>query len=755
MPKTYKWSDRHIFSDRFMMEFSYAHVGNNFALTFHEDDLRDVQPAFDVGTSAYARSYLESVYVRPTDSIDILGNYFVPGWLGGDHALKFGFKYRNDIAHSETTYGGKTIARFTSFATMAPNSAQMYRDSITEYQLFNRNLYFQDSITRNKMTINLGLRFDYQTDEAHEANVAAHPFYGKASYAGVYSGVTYTGATFNQLPALTFPGADSGGVSFKNWSPRIGFTYDLLGDGRNVFKVNYSRYVSQLGTGTLSSTYNTVTTASVRYPWVDLNNDKFVQANEVVMTATPLTYSGNYDPNNPTAASSPGTNDKGLKGSTTDEFIIGFDKAIGNKFAVSASYIWRNYANFQWSDRTNFSSADYVAVQYHAHLHGGRHPLRLGDVLSADEGHPGRLRLHDAARLPRAATRGSRFPPASGWRTAGAPNVSYSYNDAPQHYDSANAYEDPTNIDRLNGGQYAPESTSSGLGNVFVNAKWIFRASGVSDPVLGHQLRRLLQLPQRLPVPPGHPDAEPRERRRHHVSVPGPARRQPSADVPGSRLPHRQELHACQPGEDRAGDGHLQPAERQHGALDPRHAEREQRQHDLVDPGAPRHPLRREGDVLDSGLGIRDSGFVPRVPNPATITTNSKGGALCPALCLYARNSQAPFSDRLELSRRDASQTESPAPNPESRTSAAATCACPQSLHTETRTRESPLKKLSRLNFSFGACRLSSGRPKPKSTTGTFSAAWKSATTGIDPPSRVNTGRLPKPFSMARPAACM
>jgi hypothetical protein len=40
-------------------------------------------------------------------------------------------------------------------------------------------------------------------------------------------------------------------------------------------------------------------------------------------------------------------------------------------------------------------------------------------------------------------------------------------------------YEDPTNIfTSLDGGQYAPESTSSGLGNVFVNQKWIFRMSG-------------------------------------------------------------------------------------------------------------------------------------------------------------------------------------------------------------------------------------------------------------------------------------
>ena len=86
MPKTWKWSDRHIFSDRFMAEVSYAHIGNNFALTFHEEDLRDVQPSFETTTGAYARSFQEAVYVRPTDSVDIFGNYFLPGFLGGDHA---------------------------------------------------------------------------------------------------------------------------------------------------------------------------------------------------------------------------------------------------------------------------------------------------------------------------------------------------------------------------------------------------------------------------------------------------------------------------------------------------------------------------------------------------------------------------------------------------------------------------------------------------------------------------------------------
>ena len=116
MPKTYKWSDRHIFSDRFMMEASYAHVGNNFALTFHEEDLRGVQPMYEATSVAglWGRSYQEAVYVRPTDSIDILGNYFLPGTLGGDHSFKFGFKYRNDIAHTESMYGGDAYVRYNS-----------------------------------------------------------------------------------------------------------------------------------------------------------------------------------------------------------------------------------------------------------------------------------------------------------------------------------------------------------------------------------------------------------------------------------------------------------------------------------------------------------------------------------------------------------------------------------------------------------------------------------------------------------------
>jgi hypothetical protein len=474
-----------------MVEASYAHVGNNFALTFHEEDLRTVQPMYERTSVAglWARSYLESVYVRPTDSVDVVGNYFLPGWAGGDHAFKFGFKYRNDIAHSESMYGGKAYVAFNS-GTLAPHtvpeSAYVYRPGLTEYGLHNRSFYVQDSLTRRRLTINLALRFDYQTDFANPATVDAHPFNGQATFAGTYNdgGLfshrydgTYAGAAFAQLPSMSFPGADAG-VSWKNWSPRLGFTYDVTGDGRNVAKLNYARHVGQLGTGTMSSTYNTVTHTYVRYPWVDVNGDKSVTANEIVYLAIPLNYTGGYNYSNPTQTTTTGKVDPNLTADKTDEFLVSFDRELGPEFAVGAAYIYRKYTNQRWSPLDNWSSANYRAVQWTPSAStcpaGATCPTVTYYERTSQPGtaytytnQPGFYRTYNGIELT------ARKRMSKNWMLNGG----FSYNDAPQFY-PAGSYQDPTNIEWFNEGQYAPESTSSGLGNVFVNAKWIFRLSG-------------------------------------------------------------------------------------------------------------------------------------------------------------------------------------------------------------------------------------------------------------------------------------
>ena len=141
-----------------------------------------MQPSYEITTSAYARSYQESVYVRPTDSVDVIANYFLPGVAGGDHALKFGFKYRNDMAYTGNQWGGNAIAQVPQ--RRAESRPISTAESVTEYGLHNRNFYVQDSYTRKKLTVNLGLRFDHQSDFADPNTAPASPFFGKATYAG-------------------------------------------------------------------------------------------------------------------------------------------------------------------------------------------------------------------------------------------------------------------------------------------------------------------------------------------------------------------------------------------------------------------------------------------------------------------------------------------------------------------------------------------------------------------------------------------
>jgi hypothetical protein len=481
IPKTYKWTDRHIFSDRFMVEGKYAHVGANYAVTFHDESLRSVQPAYEIMTNAWARSSSEDVNLRPTDSVDVTGNYFLPGVLGGDHAVKFGFKYRNDMAYRETMNGGDAYARFRNGA---PAEAELYRRSSGEYGLQNRSFYVQDSFTRSRVTINAGFRFDHQDDYTNGGAVPASPFYGQSTFAGVYGGVTYTGQPFNQLPSMTV-GAIDPDVAFTNVSPRVGVTVDLAGSGRSVVKFHYARYVGQLGAGPVPGAGPIALVYStggggltyVRYPWVDLNGDRFIQANEIVLTPVPLSWTSGYDYGDPSRVTSSGSVDPKLSADHSDEIIVSFDREFMPDFAVTASYIWRRYDNFRWNDRTNWTSADYVPVAYQPTgcPSGARcdevtyyNPVRTVPVAYVFTNQPGFWRGYHGFEVT------ARKRLTKGWMM----NAGFSYNDARVHYDSARAYEDPTNIMNLDDAQFAPESISSGLGNVFVNSTWIFRVSG-------------------------------------------------------------------------------------------------------------------------------------------------------------------------------------------------------------------------------------------------------------------------------------
>jgi hypothetical protein len=453
----WKASDQHVLNDRWLVDAIWSHVGNNFTLDLQSPDLYEVQPSFEITTSRWGRSYNASIFLRPTNSFDLTSNYFLPGALGGDHAFKVGYRWRSAHSTSINHRGGFIEARFRNGVA---SEADIYRDQYSESHLDTHAFWVQDTYTRGRLTLNVGFRVDRQDDEAVAAQVPANPIFPEL------------------MPAIDFPGADAG-VIWTDFSPRVGFTYDLSGDGRTVVSSSFATYFGQMAPGQLSSVLAATGAVFVRFPWADANGDGFVQRNEVNTTGQPLSRSAAYDPANPGNFRTAGTVDPNVQNDRTREFIVGFDRQLNNVMAVGASYIWRKYDRFFWNDRINWTSANYRSVtatptgcpagarcETYTYFEPSS-PLPSPFVYTNV---PDRWRDFNGLEL----TFQKRL--ADRWSF----NASYAYNDAVDVWDSPNAYEDPTCTASSCPGEqiYAPEAGGSGIDNVFINAKWLVKLSG-------------------------------------------------------------------------------------------------------------------------------------------------------------------------------------------------------------------------------------------------------------------------------------
>ncbi|HWK11826.1 MAG TPA: TonB-dependent receptor, partial [Vicinamibacterales bacterium] len=475
---TYKFGDQWVLSDRLLVDAQYSHVGNNFILNFHDDSLANVQPTFIVSTGLNGRSGNQSVFIRPVNAVNLNMNYFLPATFGGDHAFKVGGYWRDANSESIGHRGGNATARFptpdaldndTCVTAAGGCAADLTRDSHTIYDLTNIAAFAQDSMTRGKLTLQLGLRYDRNHDRALGASIPASPLLP------------------NLLPAISFGGVDPG-IVFNNFSPRVGFTYNLQGNGRTILRANYARYYGQVGTAGVSGQVNPLTAVTVRYPWVDLNGDRSVQANEIFPSGGDFrnfqSLSGNWDPSNPASPSTANTIDPNLKNDTTDEVIVGGSREIGAGFAVDANYIWRRYDNFsdsftQRADGSLVSSSDYLSMQYvpTCTVSGARCETVTAFYPSFQLGGVSRLiNLPNFHRSFNGAELTARKRMSHHWMM----NTSFSYNSIVQHYGDG-SFQSPNNIAVRNGYQYDYATGGSGIGNVFVNAKWLYKLSGLVE----------------------------------------------------------------------------------------------------------------------------------------------------------------------------------------------------------------------------------------------------------------------------------
>jgi hypothetical protein len=502
---TYKFGDQWVVSDRLLLDVQYAHVGNNFILGFHSPELRDVQPTFIISNSLNGRSGAESVFIRPVNSLTINSTYFLPGFLGGDHSLKVGGYWRDSNTTSINHTGGFATVRYpnavTNDCTVQATGCQvdLVRDGYSVYDLLNYAAYVQDTVTAGRTTLQLGLRYDYNRDKAGAASISANPLGGP------------------WLPAINFPGADPG-VAFNDFSPRLGITYNLTGDGKTLARANYARYFGQVGNGGVATTINPVGSTTLRYPWVDANNNGVADPGEPVLSASPITASTNWSAANPGNTVSANSVDPNLKNDTTDEFIIGLDREVGRGFAVGANYIYRSYGNFSFSDRQGITSADWIETTFTPAASAC--PGDDGQRISAGNCAPITFfspafqqptivmltNVPDYTRTYNGFELTGRKRMSNRWMM----NTSFAYNATKVNYGSfqggqpsiaaATISEDPSNRQFRQGYEYDYLTAGSGIGNIYVNSKWLFKMSGVYELPLSFNVSAFYNARQGYPL---------------------------------------------------------------------------------------------------------------------------------------------------------------------------------------------------------------------------------------------------------------
>ncbi len=263
------------------------------------------------------------------DQVRADANYFFDA-ASADHQLKFGGSYRDQENHSGTAWpGGKIIWHADVFGLDEGMAAAGFqRNRSVGLKSTYESAWVQDTITRDRWTINAGLRYDRQTAENLASSDAGNP-----ETPGVEPGEPPL------IPPLNFPGNDAGGFTWSTIQPRVGVTYALGEDRNALVRATFSRYAEQLGQN-VAGRVNPLGYSYAYFYFADANGNLRLDAAE--RDSLYFAYSVGINELDPSSLTSPNVNDSDLGPAITDEVTLGYERAFGTNFAGGLTLTYRN-----------------------------------------------------------------------------------------------------------------------------------------------------------------------------------------------------------------------------------------------------------------------------------------------------------------------------------------------------------------------------------------------------------------------------
>jgi hypothetical protein len=304
--------------------------------------------------ASYSNNQNESFYYRTALS-----------YITGSHALKFGFNDGQGANTATTT----TLAPVNyQFNNGVPNQVTVWATpfSVKSRMDHDLGLYAQDRWTMDRLTLNLGIRYDHFASGFPETQIGP--------------------SVLTPSRDLVFP--ERSNLSWHDVTPKLGASLDLFGTGRTALKATLNKYVASQALGGLATSPNPVSTLvnSTTRSWVDVDRDFVVDCD----LTNPAANSGGDTcgalANSNFGQTLPGsTFDRGIlsgwgsRGSNW-EFSAGVQHELMPRVSVDVGYFRRWYNNFLATDNLSVAAADYdtfsITAPTHASLsNGGGYPV--------------------------------------------------------------------------------------------------------------------------------------------------------------------------------------------------------------------------------------------------------------------------------------------------------------------------------------------------------------------------------------------
>lgn len=181
-------------------------------------------------------------------------------FFGGDHQFKIGYQLsrRNITGNAEVTPSGNYNLMFDTVNGVPNTGVQFeYNNAPVEPNNWDNvySAYVADQWRLgDRLTLNLGMRWDYQHSFVPEQTRPAGPW----------------------VPAETFPRVEVG--KWHRFAPRAAFAWDLTGSGKVVAKATYGKFNTEAA---LAGDFNKYATFTTQFLWNDRNRDGQYQPGEV------------------------------------------------------------------------------------------------------------------------------------------------------------------------------------------------------------------------------------------------------------------------------------------------------------------------------------------------------------------------------------------------------------------------------------------------------------------------------------------